>query len=257
MTQYLGGEDKLIVHLESYEKPIFHPWPLHNKKLALDRYFYYTIKKSVLQYVILKPLTAIIALIMDKYGIYVEGSFGLNTGYLYLAIINNISNTIALYGLVYFYVGTQEWLAPFKPLAKFLCIKSVLFFSFWQYSFFTWLVNLGVFGDDIIEAQQISLIIQNALICTEIFIAGIAMSQAFSAGEFIEEKRKTPKKEQNNNKNYLSNIAKVLSVNDVIQDAKITFGTNLSPGETDSLLNKVKSEENKIWEEALTKPISP
>jgi hypothetical protein len=35
-------------------------------------------------------------------------------------------------------------LAPFKPLPKFVCIKAVLFFSFWQSIFIALLVKLHI-----------------------------------------------------------------------------------------------------------------
>ncbi len=249
MTQYLGGEQRLIVYLEAYTKDIHHPWPLHNRRLVLGRKFYYAVKKAVLQFVILKPVTAIAALVLDRYGIFREGSLQLNAGYVYIATINNVSITIALYGLLYFYVGTQEWLAPFKPLAKFLCIKGVIFFSYWQYCFFTWLVNLGLFGADMEKAQQTSLILQNTIICAEIFVAGIAMSMAFSADEFVEGDKKFRQR------HYMSHLASVLSVNDVIADAKHTFGPEPKEltVENESLLKKVQKEEQRIWEESFAK----
>lgn len=63
-------------------------------------------------------------------------------GYLYLTIIDNASITISMYFLVLFGnsfifinnikgMATKEELAPRKPLYKFLCIKAVIFFSFW------------------------------------------------------------------------------------------------------------------------------
>lgn len=40
--------------------------------------------------------------------------------------------TIAMYGLIQFYVQLKGELAPHRPFLKLLCIKLVIFFSFWQ-----------------------------------------------------------------------------------------------------------------------------
>lgn len=47
-------------------------------------------------------------------------------------IILNISVTLALYTLLIFYHVFDKELAPHKPLAKFLCVKGIVFFCFWQ-----------------------------------------------------------------------------------------------------------------------------
>jgi len=86
----------------------------------------------VLQFVLIKPVTAILAIVLERNGFYHEGRFDLSSGYLYLALINNLSISLSLYCLVLFYMATEERLLPFQPFAKFLCVKAILFFSFWQ-----------------------------------------------------------------------------------------------------------------------------
>lgn len=85
----------------------------------------------MLQFVFIKPLTALTAIILDHFDLYNDGDYDLNTGYLYLSIINNFSVSLSLYCLVLFYISTEERLKPFNPFYKFLTVKAVLFFSFW------------------------------------------------------------------------------------------------------------------------------
>ena len=44
----------------------------------------------------------------------------------------NITYSVALFALFMFYLGTHDLLAPFNPLMKFVLVKAVVFFTFWQ-----------------------------------------------------------------------------------------------------------------------------
>ncbi len=52
--------------------------------------------------------------------------------YLYITIVYNITYSVALFALFVFYKGAHTLLAPFNPMLKFLLVKSVVFFTFWQ-----------------------------------------------------------------------------------------------------------------------------
>lgn len=54
------------------------------------------------------------------------------SGYLYVTIIYNISVSLSLYALFLFYFSTRDLLSPYRPMLKFLMVKSVIFLSFWQ-----------------------------------------------------------------------------------------------------------------------------
>ena len=88
-------------------------------------------KQGVLQFVLIKPITAGAAILLDHYDIYCEGEWTFHCGYLYIATINNTSVSISLYYLVLFYLATEERLKPFKPFHKFLSVKAILVMSFW------------------------------------------------------------------------------------------------------------------------------
>jgi hypothetical protein len=72
-------------------------------------------------------------------------------------MVNNISISISLYSLILFYMATEERLKPFSPFYKFLCIKTILFFSFWQSILFTILLKMNIF--DMETSNQISSLI--------------------------------------------------------------------------------------------------
>lgn len=52
--------------------------------------------------------------------------------YFYISILYNVCYTLALYGLLLFWIGAAELLEPFNPLLKFILVKTVVFLTFWQ-----------------------------------------------------------------------------------------------------------------------------
>jgi hypothetical protein len=97
----------------------------------MGREFWQLCRFGVYQYTALNLVVTIIALSCEFGGKYEEGEFSGSNPWLYLIITTNISQIWALYCLVLFYKATKEELQPIKPLGKFLCIKAVVFFSFW------------------------------------------------------------------------------------------------------------------------------
>ena len=85
---------------------------------------------------VIKPITSVIENILHQHGMWVDGDFSLKNGYVWISLANNVSVSISLYCLVLFYMATEERLAPFDPVPKFLCVKSILFFSYWQMCLF-------------------------------------------------------------------------------------------------------------------------
>lgn len=119
----------------------------------------------------------------DAYG---EGQFKPNVAYVYILFINNISQFVAMYCLVLFYKANRQELQPMKPLPKFLCIKAVIFFSFFQGVIINFLVYFGfisnVFGEqdpDKTDPHLLSTKLQDFLICIEMFLAAVAHHYSF------------------------------------------------------------------------------
>lgn len=110
-----------------------HPKPFSCFTYQPGRNFLYWTRVFILQFAIQKPLNTMVSLILELLcDCFNEGSFSPSSGNLYLLILDNLSITLAMYFLVLFYETTVEQLAPIRPLPKFIVIKSVIFFSFWQ-----------------------------------------------------------------------------------------------------------------------------
>lgn len=68
----------------------------------------------------------------DMAGLYHESEFRWQYGYVYILIAMNLSVAYAFLVLAAFYSTLKYKLKPFEPVGKFLCIKFVIFFAFWQ-----------------------------------------------------------------------------------------------------------------------------
>ena len=96
----LGGEDCLIDYLE-LKSHMAHPGSLRRccSRITLGRKFLRRIKQGTLQFVLVRPTTALLALVLSMFGLYDEENWGLDSGYIYLTLINNVSVTVSLYVL--------------------------------------------------------------------------------------------------------------------------------------------------------------
>jgi hypothetical protein len=134
----------------------------------MSRVFFRRVKQGVLQFALIKPVTAVLAIVLDRHDLYNEGEYSFKTGYLWITLINNFSITLSLYCLVLFYMATEERLAPYEPFYKFLTVKAILFFSFWQGCLFQ-----IFYAMEIVNHEQGSLFL-NLIICAEIVAAAVA-----------------------------------------------------------------------------------
>jgi hypothetical protein len=152
------------------------------------RQFLLRCKINILQFVLIKPLSAIAVIILKVYfDNYDAGNFSLTNGYIYVTTIVNISITTSMYFLILFYQATKESLTPFNPIPKFLCIKGVLFFSYWQSVMITILVKAGIITEIPVinySVEYVASTVQNSLICLEMVGFAIAHHFAFSSEPF-------------------------------------------------------------------------
>ncbi|KZT60566.1 DUF300-domain-containing protein [Calocera cornea HHB12733] len=137
-------------------------------------YFMYTLKYSVLQYCFVRPALTVVGIIAEKKGRLCSGSWSPAFASVYIDAIDFASITIALYGLIVFYVLTHEELKDRRPLAKFLSIKLIVFFTFYQ----GWVATQYWTTDNIADGL-------NALTTTiEMLLFSLMMLWAFPAKEY-------------------------------------------------------------------------
>jgi hypothetical protein len=138
------------------------------------------------QFVIMRPLLTIVPLLLKHAGVcdigatpvYINGSINWYAPNLYVLFTANLSVGVAFYGLLSFYHGTEKDLEWCDPWPKFLCIKGVVFCTFWQ-SLTIQMLSAAGRVDEHSAAQ-----VQNLLICIEMFIAAIAHFYIFPYEEW-------------------------------------------------------------------------
>ena len=113
-----------------------------------------------------------IGVICESQGAYGDGELNYNQGYLWVTLIINCSQLTSLYALAWLYMIMKKELTPFSPVFKFLVIKSVVFFTFWQGVGLAVLVKIGAITDsDNFSVGQVQVGLQDFIITIEMFIA--------------------------------------------------------------------------------------
>jgi len=151
--------------------------------------FFIKCKFGVLQYVLLKFVSAIAVFILEIHGLYKEGDFTYKGGYLYICFLTNLSQCWALYCLIFFYYATKTELAPIRPVGKFLAVKLLVFFTWWQSVGISILYQMGLipdysYAETTWTKEIVAKAMQDYLICIEMFLAAIAHIFVFPHSEY-------------------------------------------------------------------------
>ncbi|XP_046894007.1 transmembrane protein 184B-like [Hypomesus transpacificus] len=182
-------------------------------------------KQATLQFCVVKPLMAMITVILQAFGKYRDGDFNVSGGYLYVTIIYNVSVSLSLYALFLF--ATRDLLVSYSPMLKFFMVKSVIFLSFWQGMLLAILEKCGAIPQ--INSAEVSVGegtvaagYQNFIICIEMFFAAVALRYAFTYKVYMD-KRLDSNGRCAPMKSISSSLKETMNPGDMVQDAIHNF----------------------------------
>lgn len=222
LTDMLGGERSIII-MTSGRKPVSHPGSLKYIFPDIDisdPTSFLMIKRGILQYVWLKPFICFGTILTELLGVYNVNNMSAESIYLWLMILYNISVSLSLYCLAIFWKILWNDLKPFNPVGKFLCVKLIIFASYWQGVLLTILNYFHVLpgSDDTSKSNSnIGTSIQNALLCVELIGFAIGHWISFSYYPF------TISQIPNSRLSFYYALRDMFGVKDLIQDFKVTF----------------------------------
>jgi hypothetical protein len=199
LIELLGGQDALVrtLRIMAQNDPeaaehlgdhgfllnlVLEPW-----ELGLE--FMLQCKHGVLQYVVVKSIASVLTFVFQSMDVYGEGLFEWNVAYPYLAFVLNCSMSYALYCLVkLFHAINDELRNPidWHPLGKFLCVKGVVFFTWWQGVIIFYLKAHGIIDDiGAWTGEQVANGLIDYCICIEMVAFSIAHAYTFTYEEYL------------------------------------------------------------------------
>lgn len=188
---YCGGDHQLTHTLAKRKGGHIFPFCCL-PTFQLSRQFLTRCERWVMQYALVKPLTTFASICFSIVGLYEEGSFNpTGNAYPFLFLIDNISISFALYFLFLFGKIVRSELKDYRPILKFMAIKSIVFFSFWQSGSVAiagalgWLdfLNPGLQG----SSDEVSSSFSDFLILVEMPLIAILFRAAFSQARMVKE----------------------------------------------------------------------
>jgi hypothetical protein len=196
LIEYCGGEAQLVQSLQRKHYKGVHPFPMcWLPMFQLDRAFYVRCQRWVLQYAVIKPLTAVLALLTHPFGIYDESNLDFSWNvYAWTFLVNNFAITWSLWYLVVFHNEVEKELHYCKPLLKFVCIKSIIFFSYWQTAALGVMLSMGMVytGSTAEEQEEVGSCIQEFLMCIELLPISVLHHYGFGVDKLEEEMKEHP-----------------------------------------------------------------
>uniref|UniRef100_A0A8C1E326 Transmembrane protein 184bb n=1 Tax=Cyprinus carpio carpio TaxID=630221 RepID=A0A8C1E326_CYPCA len=224
--EYLGGESAIMAEIRG--KPIqsscvYGTCCLWGRTYSIG--FLRFCKQATLQFCVVKPLMAVITVILQAFGKYRDGDFNAAGGYLYVTIIYNVSVSLSLYALFLFYFAARDLLEPYGPMLKFLMVKSVIFLSFWQGMLLAILEKCGTIPrinspDVSVGEGTVAAGYQNFIICIEMFFAALALRHAFTYKVYMDKRLDIQGRAP---MSISSSLKETMNPGDMLQDAIHNF----------------------------------
>lgn len=222
LTDILGGERNIII-MTSGREPVSHPGILRYIFPDVDisdPTAFLILKRGILQYVWLKPIICAVTISSELTGWYNVNHIGVTSIYMWLMILYNFSVTLSLYCLAMFWKILWNDLKPFKPVGKFLCVKLIIFASYWQGVILAILNFTGLLpgsSNDQKHNTNIGVYIQNALLCVELVAFSIGHWYSFSYRPF------TISEIPNGRLQFYYAVKDMFGIKDLIHDFQLTF----------------------------------
>ncbi|KAG7374151.1 organic solute transporter Ost alpha [Nitzschia inconspicua] len=173
-----------------------------------------------MQFVFWRPATTIANFLLNKYHYYglADNPHDYRAPQFYITLIQNLSIFTAFAGLLKFYHAVDKDLEWCRPFAKFLCIKGVVFMTFWQGLALTVLAETTDMGGGG-NSDQWAESAQNFLICLEMLLFSIAHFYCFPVEEW------QPGYQANYQK---AKFGETLALNDFFTDLKLVMSSTSS-----------------------------
>lgn len=164
LTNLLGGEREIIFNATGRR-------PLRFLALNIDisdPETYLIVKRLVMQYVWARPLISVLMEIFASRRILK----------ILVIVLYNLSVTMALNALMAFWVCLRTDLKPYRVILKFLSVKLIVFFSYWQSLALSIVSYLGCISEESLSLWG------NSLICWESVGFAIVHWYAFPASDY-------------------------------------------------------------------------
>ncbi|CAG9584234.1 conserved hypothetical protein [Leishmania major strain Friedlin] len=188
MMALMGGIDTVYRTLMIEDRPpVRQVFPFcYLEPIKVTPTFVQNCRLCLFQFMLLKPLVTIIVLILTAKNAMGSSMFDLTKGRFWTYLIYNISITVAFTALLYFYMGLKDLIEGRNVFLKFLCVKAVIFLSFWQGLLIQFISAAGLLPTfSYWKAEDTPAALQDLLICVEMMFVAFAHKYCFGSDEYF------------------------------------------------------------------------